>query len=176
MTEPPPLPLLFPGPPTSLASASGSFPNSGPYGSYPQSQAPSLSQAQGHPGVQPPLRSAPPLASSFTSPASGGPRMPSMTGPLPPGQGFGSLPVNQPNHVSSPPAHALPPGTQMTGPPVPPPPMHSPQQPGYQLQQNGESPRIIWLEAKASALPGFSQGFSSSGLSVCLFVCPGTAC
>lgn len=65
--------------------------------------------------------------------------MPSMTGPLPPGQGFGSLPVNQANHVSSPPAHALPPGTQMTGPLVPPPPpMHSPQQPGYQLQQNGE--------------------------------------
>lgn len=126
------------GPPTSLASASGNFPNSGPYGSYPQSQAPPLSQAQGHPGVQPPLRSAPPLASSFTSPASGGPQMPSMTGLLPPGQGFGSLPVNQANHVSSPPAPALPPGTQMTGPPVPPPPpMHSPQQPGYQLQQNG---------------------------------------
>ncbi|XP_020030027.1 protein transport protein Sec24C isoform X3 [Castor canadensis] len=32
---------------------------------------------------------------------------------------------------------AVPPGTQMTGPPGPPPPMHSPQQPGYHLQQNG---------------------------------------
>ncbi|MEJ1288545.1 hypothetical protein NN561_019576 [Cricetulus griseus] len=144
VSQAPPSSGLGYGPPTSLASASGSFPNSGPYGSYPQSQAPPLSQAQGHPGVQPPLRSAPPLASSFTSPASGGPRMPSMTGPLPPGQGFGSLPVSQPNHVSSTPAHALPPGTQMTGPPGPPPPMHSPQQPGYQLQQNGNaSPRYI---------------------------------
>ncbi|XP_043332487.1 protein transport protein Sec24C isoform X5 [Cervus canadensis] len=83
------------GPPTSLASASGSFPNSG------------------------------------------GPRMPSMTGPLLPGQSFGGPPVSQPNHVSSPPPQALPPGTQMTGPPGPPPPMHSAQQPGYQLQQNG---------------------------------------
>ncbi|ELR52231.1 Protein transport protein Sec24C [Bos mutus] len=67
----------------------------------------------------------------------GGPRMPSMTGPLLPGQSFGGPPVSQPNHVSSPPPQALPPGTQMTGPPGPPPPMHSSQQPGYQLQQNG---------------------------------------
>nr|KAF6458723.1 SEC24-like protein C, COPII coat complex component [Rousettus aegyptiacus] len=52
-------------------------------------------------------------------------------------QGFGGPPVNQPNHVSSPPPQALHPGTQMTGPPGPPPPMHSSQQPGYQLQQNG---------------------------------------
>lgn len=125
------------GPPTSMASASGSFPNSGLYGSYPQGQAPPVSQAQGHPGIQPPQRSAPPLASSFTPPTSGGPRMPSMTGSLPPGQGFGGPPMNQPNHVSSPP-QALPPGTQMTGLQGPPPPMHSPQQPGYQLQQNGE--------------------------------------
>ncbi|XP_032465155.1 protein transport protein Sec24C isoform X3 [Phocoena sinus] len=125
------------GPPTSLASASGSFPNSGLYGSYPQGQAPPLGQAQGHPGTQPPQRSVPLQASSFTPPASGGPRMPSMTGPLLPGQSFGGPPVSQPNHVSSPAPQALPPGTQMTGPPGPPlPPMHSSQQPGYQLQQN----------------------------------------
>lgn len=130
--------FYFSGPPTSLASASGSFPNSGLYGSYPQGQAPPLSQAQGHLGAQPPQRSAPPQASSFTSPASGGPRMPSMTGPLLSGQGFGGPSLSQPNHVSSPPPQALPPGTQMTGPPGPPPPMHSSQQPGYQLQQNGE--------------------------------------
>ncbi|XP_012928342.1 protein transport protein Sec24C isoform X6 [Heterocephalus glaber] len=133
---PPPSGLGY-GPPTSLASASGSFPNSGPYGSYPQGQAPPISQTQGHPGVQPPQRSAPPLASSFKPPASGGPRMPSMTGPLPPGQGFGGVPISHPNHVSSPLPQALPPGTQMTGPQGPLPPMHSPQQPGYQLQQNG---------------------------------------
>ncbi|XP_062958686.1 protein transport protein Sec24C isoform X1 [Cynocephalus volans] len=133
----PPASGLGYGTPTSLASASGSFPNSGLYGSYPQGQAPPLSQAHGHPGVQPPQRSVPPQPSSFIPPASGGPRMPSVTGPLLPGQGFGGLPVSQPNHVSSPPPQALPPGTQMTGPPGPPPPMHSPQQPGYQLQQNG---------------------------------------
>uniref|UniRef100_A0A452U7Y8 SEC24 homolog C, COPII coat complex component n=1 Tax=Ursus maritimus TaxID=29073 RepID=A0A452U7Y8_URSMA len=132
----PPVGLGY-GPPTSLGSASGSFPNSGLYGSYPQGQAPPLSQAQGHLGAQPPQRSAPPQASSFTSPASGGPRMPSMTGPLLPGQSFGGPSVSQPNHVSSPPPQTLPPGTQMTGPPGPPPPMHSSQQPGYQLQQNG---------------------------------------
>lgn len=59
------------GPPTSLASASGSFPNSGLYGSYPQGQAPPLSQAQGHPGIQTPQRSAPSQASGFIPPASG---------------------------------------------------------------------------------------------------------
>ncbi|KAM4852158.1 protein transport protein Sec24C [Thomomys bottae] len=133
---PPPSGLGY-GLPTSLASASGSFPNSGPYGSYPQGQALPLSQAQGHPGVLPPQRSAPPLASNFTSPASGGPRMPSVTNPLLPGQGFGGPPMSQPNHVSSTPSQALTPGTQITGPPGPLPPMHSPQQPGYQLQQNG---------------------------------------
>nr|XP_020751040.1 protein transport protein Sec24C isoform X1 [Odocoileus virginianus texanus]XP_020751049.1 protein transport protein Sec24C isoform X1 [Odocoileus virginianus texanus]XP_020751058.1 protein transport protein Sec24C isoform X1 [Odocoileus virginianus texanus] len=131
---PPPSGLGY-GPPTSLASASGSFPNSGLYGSYPQGQAPPL--GQGHPGAQLPPRSVPPQASSFTPSVSGGPRMPSMTGPLLPGQSFGGPPVSQPNHVSSPPPQALPPGTQMTGPPGPPPPMHSAQQPGYQLQQNG---------------------------------------
>ncbi|XP_011846538.1 PREDICTED: protein transport protein Sec24C isoform X3 [Mandrillus leucophaeus] len=125
------------GPPTSLASASGSFPNSGLYGSYPQGQASPLSQAQGHPGIQTPQRSAPSQASGFTPPASGGPRLPSMTGPLLPGQSFGGPSVSQPNHVSSPPPQALPPGTQMTGPLGPLPPMHSPQQPGYQPQQNG---------------------------------------
>ncbi|XP_012579270.1 PREDICTED: protein transport protein Sec24C isoform X1 [Condylura cristata] len=125
------------GPPTSLASASGSFPNSGLYGSYPQGQALPPSQAQGHPGAQPPQRSVPPQASSFTPPTSGGPRMPSMTGPLLPGQNFGGPPISQPNHVSSPPTQALPSGTQMAGPPGPPPPMHSSPQPGYQLQQNG---------------------------------------
>nr|XP_019601364.1 PREDICTED: protein transport protein Sec24C isoform X1 [Rhinolophus sinicus]XP_019601365.1 PREDICTED: protein transport protein Sec24C isoform X1 [Rhinolophus sinicus] len=125
---PPPSGLGY-GPPTSLASASGSFPNSGLYGSY--------AQAQGHSGAQPPQRSAPPQASSFTPPASGVPRMPSMTGPPLPGQGFGGPPVSQPNHVSSPPPQALHPGTQMSGLPGPPPPMHSSQQPGYQLQQNG---------------------------------------
>ncbi|XP_012315614.1 protein transport protein Sec24C isoform X1 [Aotus nancymaae] len=125
------------GPPTSLASASGSFPNSGLYGSYPQGQASPVSQAQGHPRIQTPQRSAPSQASSFTPPASGGPRLPSMTGPLLPGQGFGGPSVSQPNHVSSPPPQALPPGTQITGPLGPPPPMHSPQQPGYQPQQNG---------------------------------------
>ncbi|XP_055392056.1 protein transport protein Sec24C isoform X1 [Bubalus kerabau] len=131
----PPASGLGYGSPTSLASASGSFPNSGLYGSYPQGQAPPL--GQGHPGAQPPQRSVPPQASSFTPPASGGPRMPSMTGPLLPGQSFGGPPVSQPNHVSSPPPQALSPGAQMTGPPGPPPPMHSSQQPGYQLQQNG---------------------------------------
>ncbi|XP_011783603.1 PREDICTED: protein transport protein Sec24C isoform X3 [Colobus angolensis palliatus] len=125
------------GPPTSLASASGSFPNSGLYGSYPQGQAPPLSQAQGHPGIQTSQRSAPSQASGFTPPASGGPRLPSMTGPLLPGQSFGGPSVSQPNHVSSPPPQALPPGTQMTGPLGPLPPMHSPQQSGYQPQQNG---------------------------------------
>uniref|UniRef100_A0A2K6LB65 SEC24 homolog C, COPII coat complex component n=1 Tax=Rhinopithecus bieti TaxID=61621 RepID=A0A2K6LB65_RHIBE len=125
------------GPPTSLASASGSFPNSGLYGSYPQGQAPPLSQAQGHPGIQTSQRSAPSQASGFTPPASGGPRLPSMTGPLLPGQSFGGPSVSQPNHVSSPPPQALPPGTQMTGPLGPLPPMHSLQQPGYQPQQNG---------------------------------------
>ncbi|XP_023610858.1 protein transport protein Sec24C isoform X3 [Myotis lucifugus] len=133
---PPPSGLGY-GPPTSLASASGSFPNSGLYGSCPQGQAPPLSQAQGHSGAQAPQRSAPQQASSFTPQASGGPRMPSMTGPLLPGQSFGGPPVNQPNHVSSPPPQALHPGTQMAGPPGPPPPMHSSQQQGYQLQQNG---------------------------------------
>ncbi|CAD7675689.1 unnamed protein product [Nyctereutes procyonoides] len=132
----PPVGLGY-GSPASLASASGNFPNPGLYGSYPQGQAPPLSQAQGHLGAQPPQRSAPPQASTFTSPASGGPRMPSMTGPFLPGQGFGGPSLSQPNHVSSPPPQALPPGTQMTGPPGPPPPMHSSQQPGYQLQQNG---------------------------------------
>ncbi|XP_014413144.1 protein transport protein Sec24C isoform X1 [Camelus ferus] len=127
----PPTSGLGYGPPTSLASASGSFPNSGLYGSYPQGQA------QGHPGAQPPQRSVLPQASSFTPSASGGPRMPSMTGPLLPGQSFGGPPVSQPNHISSPPPQALTPGTQMSGPPGPPPPMHSSQQPGYQLQQNG---------------------------------------
>lgn len=133
---PPPSGLGY-GPPTSLASASGSFPNSGLYGSCPQGQAPPLSQAQGHSGAQPPQRSAPQQASSFTPQASGGPRMPSMTGPPLPGQSFGGPPLNQPNHVSSPPSQALHPGTQMAGPPGPPPPMHSSQQQGYQLQQNG---------------------------------------
>ncbi|XP_047618410.1 protein transport protein Sec24C isoform X1 [Phacochoerus africanus] len=132
---PPPSGLGY-GPPTSLASASGNFPNSGLYGSYPQGQAPPLGQAQGHPGAQPPQRSVPPQASSFTPPTSGGPRMPSMTGPHLPGQSFGGPPGSQPNHVSSPPPQALPSGSQMTGPPGPPP-MHSSQQPGYQLQQNG---------------------------------------
>ncbi|XP_037352875.1 protein transport protein Sec24C isoform X1 [Talpa occidentalis] len=125
------------GPPTSLASASGSFPNSGLYGSYPQGQALPLSQAQGHPGAQPPQRSVPPQSSSFAPPTSGGPRMPSMTGPLLPGQSFGGPPISQPNHVSSQPTQALPSDTQMSGPPGPPPPMHSSPQPGYQLQQNG---------------------------------------
>ncbi|XP_021573684.1 protein transport protein Sec24C [Carlito syrichta] len=133
---PPPSGLGY-GPPTSLASASGSFPNSGLYGTYHQGQAPPLIQAQGHLGIQTPQRPAPPQASSFTPPASEGPRMPSMTGPLLPGQGFGGPPVSQPNHVSSPPPQALPPGTQMTGPPGQPPPMHFLQQPGHQLQQNG---------------------------------------
>ncbi|XP_003939847.1 protein transport protein Sec24C isoform X2 [Saimiri boliviensis] len=133
----PPSSELGYGPPTSLASASGSFPNSGLYGSYPQGQASPVSQAQGHPGIQTPQRSAPSQASSFTPPASGGPRLPSVTGPLLPGQGFGAPSVSQPNHVSSPPPQALPPGTQMTGLLGPPPPMHSPQQPGYQPQQNG---------------------------------------
>ncbi|ELK32425.1 Protein transport protein Sec24C [Myotis davidii] len=134
---PPPSGLGY-GPPTSLASASGSFPNAGLYGSCPQGQAPPLSQAQGHSGAQPPQRSAPQQASSFTPQASGGPRMPSMTGPLLPGQSFGGPPVNQPNHVSSPPPPQAPhPGTQMAGPLGPPPPMHSSQQQGYQLQQNG---------------------------------------
>ncbi|CAO2590598.1 Protein transport protein Sec24C [Lemmus lemmus] len=98
VSQAPPSSGLGYGSPAPLASASGSLPNSGPYGSYPQSQALPLSPTPGHPGVQPPLRPAPPLAPSFTPPAS---------------------------------------GTQMTGPSVPPPPMHSPQQPGYQLQQNG---------------------------------------
>ncbi|XP_032773314.1 protein transport protein Sec24C isoform X2 [Rattus rattus] len=75
----------------------------------------------------------PPLAPVVSQPAVLQPYGPPPTST----QGFGSLPVSQANRVSSPPAHALPPGTQMTGPPAPPPPMHSPQQPGYQLQQNG---------------------------------------
>ncbi|XP_076981015.1 protein transport protein Sec24C isoform X2 [Tamandua tetradactyla] len=132
----PPAPGLGYGSPPSLASASGSFPNSGLYGSYPRGQAPPLSLAQSHPGAQPPQRSVPSQATSFTPTVPGGPRMPSMTGPLLPGQGFGGPPVSQPNHLSSPPPQTLPPGTQMTGPPGPPPPMHS-SQPGYQLQQNG---------------------------------------
>lgn len=134
---PPPSGLGY-GPPTSLASASGSFPNSGLYGSYPQGQAPPLSQAQGPSGSQPPQRSAPQQASSFTPSASGGPRIPSMTGQILPEQSFVGPPVSQPNHVSSPPPpQVLHPGTQMAGLPGQPPPMHSSQQPGYQLQQNG---------------------------------------
>ena len=69
----PPAPGLGYGPPPSLASASGSLPNTSLYGSYPQGQAPPLSQAQGHPGAQPSQQSVPPQASSFTPTASGGP-------------------------------------------------------------------------------------------------------
>lgn len=118
-----------------MASASGSFPNSGLYGSYPQGQAPPVSQAQGHPGIQPPQRSAPPLASSFTPPTSGGPRMPSMTGSLPPGQGLGAPhePAQPCVLTSSSSAPRYPddwaPRTTTT--------YALPQQPGYQLQQNG---------------------------------------
>ncbi|EDL01499.1 SEC24 related gene family, member C (S. cerevisiae), isoform CRA_b, partial [Mus musculus] len=91
----------------------------------------STAQMQRVPGSQ---QFGPPLAPVVSQPAVLQPYGPPPTST----QGFGSLPVNQANHVSSPPAPALPPGTQMTGPPVPPPPpMHSPQQPGYQLQQNG---------------------------------------
>uniref|UniRef100_A0A8C8W4I8 SEC24 homolog C, COPII coat complex component n=1 Tax=Peromyscus maniculatus bairdii TaxID=230844 RepID=A0A8C8W4I8_PERMB len=105
-----------------------------PYGQFGQGDIQngpsSAAQMQRLPGSQ---QFGSPLAPVVSQPAVLQPYGPPPTS----AQGFGSLPVNQPNHVSSPPAHALPPGTQMTGPPVPPPPMHSPQQPGYQLQQNG---------------------------------------
>uniref|UniRef100_F6RUF2 SEC24 homolog C, COPII coat complex component n=1 Tax=Monodelphis domestica TaxID=13616 RepID=F6RUF2_MONDO len=129
---PPPSALGY-GPPTSMASASGSFPGSNLYGSYPQNLAPPTSLAQVHPGAQTPQRSAPLQASSFPPSAAGGPRPPSIAGPSMPGQSFGGPPVSQSNHASSPPPQAQPP---MTGPPGPPPPMHS-SQPGYQVQQNG---------------------------------------
>lgn len=115
----PPLGLGF-GPPASLASSSGSLSSSGLYGSYPQAHPPS----------------APPQAPGFTLSAAGAPRLPSMSGPLLPGQGFGAPPVSQPNHVSSPPPQAPPSGTQLSGTPGPPPSAHA-QQPGYKLQQNG---------------------------------------
>ncbi|XP_074088953.1 protein transport protein Sec24C isoform X1 [Macrotis lagotis] len=130
---PPASGLTYGPPPTSMASASGNFPGSNLYSSYPQNLAPPTSLAQPHPGAQTPQHSAPPQASSFPPSAAGGPRPPSIAGPSIPGQNFGGPPVSQSNHASSPPPQAQPP---MSGPPGPPPPMHS-SQPGYQLQQNG---------------------------------------
>ncbi|XP_043837573.1 protein transport protein Sec24C isoform X1 [Dromiciops gliroides] len=130
---PPPSGLGYGPPPTSVASASGNFPGSSQYGSYPPNLAPPTSLAQAHPGAQTPQRSAPLQASNFPPPAAGASRPPSTAGPSMPGQSFGGPPVSQSNHASSPPPQAQPP---MPGPPGPPPPMHS-TQPGYQLQQNG---------------------------------------
>uniref|UniRef100_A0A452U863 SEC24 homolog C, COPII coat complex component n=1 Tax=Ursus maritimus TaxID=29073 RepID=A0A452U863_URSMA len=120
----PPVGLGY-GPPTSLGSASGSFPNSGLYGSYPQGQAPPLSQAQGHLGAQPPQRSAPPQASSFTSPASGGPPPPMHSSQQPGYQlqqngSFGPARGPQPNYGS--PYPGAPTFGSQPGPPQPLPP------------------------------------------------------
>uniref|UniRef100_A0A7N4PIF1 SEC24 homolog C, COPII coat complex component n=1 Tax=Sarcophilus harrisii TaxID=9305 RepID=A0A7N4PIF1_SARHA len=131
---PPPSGLGYGPPPTSMASASGNFPGSSLYGSYPQNLAPPTSLAQAHSGAQTPQRSVPLQASSFPPSAAGAPRPPSIAGPPMPVQSFGGPQVSQTNHASSPSPQAQPP---LPGPPgPPPPPMHS-SQPGYQLQQNG---------------------------------------
>ncbi|XP_035966159.1 protein transport protein Sec24C isoform X3 [Halichoerus grypus] len=90
------------------------FPGSQPFGSVPL--APVVSQ----PTVLQPYGS-PPTSAQVTAQLAGMQISGAVAPALPP-VGLG---------------YALPPGTQMTGPPGPPPPMHSSQQPGYQLQPNG---------------------------------------
>ncbi|KAF6317839.1 SEC24-like protein C, COPII coat complex component [Rhinolophus ferrumequinum] len=117
-------------PPASIAQAPCGQGAYGQFGQGDVQNGPSSTvQMQRLPGSQP-FGSAP-LAPVVSQPTvSYGP-------PPTSSQGFGGPPVSQPNHVSSPPPQALHPGTQLSGLPGPPPPMHSSQQPGYQLQQNG---------------------------------------
>ncbi|XP_032279655.1 protein transport protein Sec24C isoform X3 [Phoca vitulina] len=90
------------------------FPGSQPFGSVPL--APVVSQ----PTVLQPY--GPPPTSAQVTAQLAGMQISGAVAPALPPVGLG---------------YALPPGTQMTGPPGPPPPMHSSQQPGYQLQPNG---------------------------------------
>ncbi|XP_019300113.1 protein transport protein Sec24C isoform X4 [Panthera pardus] len=90
------------------------FPGSQPFGSVPL--APVVSQ----PAVLQPF--GPPPTSAQVTGQLAGMQISGAVAPALPPVGLG---------------YALPPGSQMTGPPGPPPPMHSSQQPGYQLQQNG---------------------------------------
>ncbi|XP_019668859.1 protein transport protein Sec24C isoform X5 [Prionailurus bengalensis] len=90
------------------------FPGSQPFGSVPL--APVVSQ----PAVLQPF--GPPPTSAQVTAQLAGMQISGAVAPALPPVGLG---------------YALPPGSQMTGPPGPPPPMHSSQQPGYQLQQNG---------------------------------------
>uniref|UniRef100_A0A8C9PW10 Protein transport protein Sec24C n=1 Tax=Spermophilus dauricus TaxID=99837 RepID=A0A8C9PW10_SPEDA len=118
-------------PPVSTAQAPCGQTAYGQFGQGDVQNSPSSTvQMQRLPGSQP---FGSPLAPVVSQPAVLQPYGPPPTS----AQGFGGPPVSQPNHVSSPPPQALPPGSQVTGPPGPPPPMHSSQQPGYQLQQNG---------------------------------------
>uniref|UniRef100_A0A8C6A9T6 SEC24 homolog C, COPII coat complex component n=1 Tax=Marmota marmota marmota TaxID=9994 RepID=A0A8C6A9T6_MARMA len=118
-------------PPISTAQAPCGQTAYGQFGQGDVQNGPSSTvQMQRLPGSQP---FGSPLAPVVSQPAVLQPYGPPPTS----AQGFGGPPVSQPNHVSSPPPQALPPGPQVTGPPGPPPPMHSSQQPGYQLQQNG---------------------------------------
>ncbi|EHH64750.1 hypothetical protein EGM_18058 [Macaca fascicularis] len=89
------------------------LPGSQPFGSplAPVGNQPAVLQPYGPP----------PTSAQVTAQLSGM-QISGAVAPAPPSSGLG---------------YALPPGTQMTGPLGPLPPMHSPQQPGYQPQQNG---------------------------------------
>ncbi|XP_038599737.1 protein transport protein Sec24C isoform X2 [Tachyglossus aculeatus] len=172
-----PQPGLAYGPPTTLPATSGSFPASGPslYTSYPPSQAPlpglthglpPAGLAQGHPGPQPAQRLAAPQASSYNQPPPGASRPSAMQGPPLPGQTYGGSSASQPNHVSSPPPQAPPPGPLMTGlqgPPPSLPPLHA-SQPGYPLQQNGSFGQTRGPQPNyAGAYPGTTSYGSQPG-------------
>uniref|UniRef100_A0ABI7ZTJ0 SEC24 homolog C, COPII coat complex component n=1 Tax=Felis catus TaxID=9685 RepID=A0ABI7ZTJ0_FELCA len=106
------------------------FPGSQPFGSVPL--APVVSQ----PAVLQPF-GPPPTSAQVTAQLAGMQISGAVAPALPPvGLGYGP-PTSLASASGSFPNSALPPGSQMTGPPGPPPPMHSSQQPGYQLQQNG---------------------------------------
>nr|KAF6322831.1 SEC24-like protein C, COPII coat complex component [Pipistrellus kuhlii] len=119
-------------PPASTAQAPCGQGGYGQFGQGDVQNGPSSTvQMQRLPGSQP-------FGSAPVAPVVSQPAVLQPYGPPPTSaQSFGGPPLNQPNHVSSPPPQALHPGTQMAGPPGPPPPMHSSQQQGYQLQQNG---------------------------------------
>ncbi|KAF6111285.1 SEC24-like protein C, COPII coat complex component [Phyllostomus discolor] len=119
-------------PPTSTAQVPS---GQGAYGQFGQGDiqnGPSSTvQMQRLPGSQP-------FGSAPLAPVVSQPTVLQPYGPPPTSaQSFVGPPVSQPNHVSSPPPQVLHPGTQMAGLPGQLPPMHSSQQPGYQLQQNG---------------------------------------
>nr|KAF6425669.1 SEC24-like protein C, COPII coat complex component [Molossus molossus] len=119
-------------PPTSTAQVSCGQATYGQFGQGDVQNGPSSTvQMQRLPGSQP-------FGSAPLGPVVSQPTVLQPYGPPPTSaQSFGGPPVSQSNHVSSPPPQALHPGSQMAGPPAPPPPMHSSQQPSYQLQQNG---------------------------------------